>query len=215
MSPRRKRQSFENAWIDSRAGFLRRDGGKKPWTSRSIDDHPSNRRFPRHPKKGTNVAQSGTNGHPKDEWAQSGTNGRNRKRRRRRAAMNLILLQTTGGWHLFSPYFPAPPQNRRTKTGLREVLLRTATEPPPQSAGSRGRLAVMAMTRRAAVAAFVHFLKRLSQRDNAQRDHQRPYRRRSRSPSPPTSKPNTALKPFGSISGTPETLTGLARRKPI
>ena len=128
----------------------------------------STRRFPRHHKKGTNVAQTGTNGHPKDEWAQSGTNGRNRKRRRRGAAMNLILLKTKGGWHLFSPYFPAPPQKRWAKTGLREVLLRAATEPPPQPAGNHGRLAAMAMTRRAAVAASVHFLGRLSQRGQRQ-----------------------------------------------
>jgi hypothetical protein len=46
-------------------------------------------------------------------------------------------------------------------------------------------------------------------------NRQRPYRRRSRSPSPPTISPNTALKSFGSISGTAETLTGLARRKPV
>ena len=57
-----------------------------------LTHRPSNRRFPRHPKKGTNVAQSGTNGHPKDEWAQSGTNGRNRKQGRRGAALPLILI---------------------------------------------------------------------------------------------------------------------------
>ena len=84
--------------------------------------------------------------------------------------MNLILLKTKGGWHLFSPYFPAPPQNRWAKTGLREVLLRAATEPPPQAAGSHGRLAAMAMTRWAAVAASGHFLRRLSQRGQRQRE---------------------------------------------
>ncbi len=50
--------------------------------------------------------------------------------------------------------------------------------------------------------------------DNARGNRQRPYRRRSRSPSPPTISPNAALKPFGSISGTLEPLTGLATRKP-
>ena len=46
-------------------------------------------------------------------------------------------------------------------------------------------------------------------------NRQRPYRRRSSNPSPPKSSPNTALKPLGSISGTPEgPLTGLASRKP-
>ena len=43
---------------------------------------------------------------------------------------------------------------------------------------------------------------------NAKANRQRPYRRRSSNPSPAAISPNTALKPFGSISGT------LARRKP-
>ena len=55
------------------------------------------------------------------------------------------------------------------------------------------------------------------QRDKGQKpkgNRQRPYRRRSSNPSPAAISPNTALRPFGSISGTAEPLTGLARRKP-
>ena len=53
-------------------------------------------------------------------------------------------------WTSFSK---APLQNPWAKTGPRDVLLGAAKEPPPQPAVSRGRLAVMATTRRAAVAA--------------------------------------------------------------
>ena len=77
----------------------------------------STRRFPRHPKKGTNVAQSGTNGHPKDQWAQSGTNGRNRKQGRRGAALPLILI---------APLVPPP----------RATLGATGAE--PRAAGAEG-----------------------------------------------------------------------------
>ena len=81
------------------------------------------------------------------------------------------LAQAFQSWGTeWTSFSKAPPQNPWAQTGPREVLLRAAKEPPPQPAVSRGRLAVMATTRRAAVAASVHFLGHLSQRGQRQRE---------------------------------------------
>ena len=104
-------------------------------------------------------------------------------------------LPRFGGRHLFTP---ASHCNRAATAGRWQ----------PWPAGSHGH---DPSGRGGGIRAFSQAS--LPEGTTPKENRQRPYRRRSSNPSPPKSSPNTALKPLGSISGTPEgPLTGLASR---